>query len=479
MGGAMDIGQTCREAGFWGLDRLRHSVIRRHLADIEALANKPDRREEILNERLRAFLAHATTTTSHYARFQGAQRLEDFPVLQKAQIREDYDGFRSRAFAPEELTSTSTSGSYGTPLVFPLSRDKRARQLAELLYFTGWIGWKVGMRYLQVRARNPSRLQRFLHNEEVVDPTHMTAEWYRHGRALLRDSGIRFLMGYPSAIHALAEYCRGQGDDPHSFRILGACLGGETLTPSARGLMEETFGCPVRSRYAANELGVIAQEPLDEPGRHVLNACSQRHEVLRLDCDDPAPVGQLGRLVVTDLYSHALPLIRYDTGDLGALSVRPDSGSGLPVLERLEGRQTDVIFDAEGNRMSNLRLFDAFGGIDGLIRFQLVQVGFGRYNVCCVALPGFDQEARVGERARAVLGPTARISVERVPDIPPLASGKRPAILNRVAPPTGARIHPSGKPRFKAPRPSPRIVRRSLSAGRASTGGAAAIGRFP
>jgi len=382
--------------------------------------------------RVEAFLAHAATTTRHYAPFQGAQRLGDFPVLQKVEIREDYGGFLSNAFATADLFSTSTSGSYGTPLVFPLSREKRARQLAELLYFTGWIGWKVGMRYLQVRARNPGRLQRFLHNEEVVDPTHMTPEWYRRGRALLRDSGVRFIMGYPSAIHALAEYCRNQGDGPASFQIHGACLGGETLTPAARKAMEETFGCPVRSRYAANELGVIAQEPLAEPGRHVLNACSQVHEVLCLDRDAPAPVGQLGRLVVTDLYSHALPLIRYDTGDLAVLSDRPAANSGLPVLDRLEGRQTDVILDAQGNRMSNLGLFDAFGDIENLVRFQLVQSGPAQYTVRCVVLPGFDQDGQVGERAQAVLGAGARITVERISEIPPLASGKRPAILNRM-----------------------------------------------
>jgi len=429
----MGIGQAFREVGFWGMDRLHRSAIRHHLADIQNLSREPDRREEMLGVRLGAFLGHATTTTAHYARFQGTQRLEDFPVLQKAEIREGYEEFRSTAFAPEELTSASTSGSYGTPLVFPLSRDKRARQLAELLHFTGWIGWKVGMRYLQVRARNPSRLRRLIHNEEVVDPTHMTPDWYRRGRTLLRDSGIRFLMGYPSAIHALSEYCRDQGDGPDSFRLLGACLGGETLTPNARRVMEETFGCPVRSRYAANELGVIGQEPLNEPGRHVLNACSQVHEVLCLDCDAPAPMGQLGRLVVTDLYSHALPLIRYDTGDLGMLSDRPASGSRLPVLECLEGRQTDVIFDAEGNRMSNLGLFDVFGGIDKLIRFQLVQVGPTGYIVRCVVFPGFDQEGRVIERVRAVLGSRAEITVECVSDIPPLASGKRPAILNRMS----------------------------------------------
>ncbi len=475
----MDIGQTFREAGFWGLDWIRHSAIRHHLTDLEELVREPERREEILDGRLKAFLVHATTTTAHYAPFQGASRLEDFPVLQKAEIREGYDGFRSTAFAPEELTSASTSGSYGTPLVFPLSRDKRARQLAELLYFTGWIGWKVGMRYLQVRARNPSRLQRFIHNEEVVDPTHMTLEWYRRGRALLRDSGIQFLMGYPSAIHALAEYCRDQGDGVDSFQIRGACLGGETLTPSARKVMEETFGCPVRSRYAANELGVLAQEPLDEPGRHVLNACSQVHEVLCLDRDAPAPVGQLGRLVVTDLYSHALPLIRYDIGDLAVLSDRPASGSRLPVLECLEGRQTDVIFDAEGHRMNTLGLFDVFGGIEKLIRFQVVQVGLARYLVRCVAAPGFNREACVAERLRRMLGAKAEIAVERVADIPPLASGKRPAILNRVAAPTGGRVSPRGKPRFKAPRPFPRTWRKPSPAGPATAGGASASARFP
>jgi len=75
----------------------------------------------------------------------------------------------------------------------------------------------------------------------------------------------------------------------------------------------------------------------------------------------------------------------------------------------------------------------ALGGLTNLIRFHSVQVGPARYFLRCVVFPGFDQEARVAERVRAVLGPGAEIAVECVSDIPPLASGKRPAVLNRMS----------------------------------------------
>jgi phenylacetate-CoA ligase len=380
-------------------------------------------------------IEHAVQNTSHYRRFRGAKALEDFPVLQKRQIRDSYDAFLSRAYSRDELTTVSTSGSYGTPLSFPLSKEKRARQFADLIYFTGWIGWKIGMPYLQVRAKQPGRLHRFLNNETVLDPTHLSADWFSRSRDLMFRSRARFLMGYPSGAHALAEFCRQQGDDPASFKLIGACLGGEPLTPIARQSMETTFGCPVRSRYAANELGVIGQESLEEPGRHVVNACSFILEILRLDEDEPAAAGQLGRIVVTDLYSHALPLIRYDTGDLGALAARPQAGSGLPVLERLEGRQMDQIFDSAGNPMCNLGLFDTLLPFERLQQFQLVQVAPASYRLRCVVLPGFDQDARVGQRMAAALGPGAEVTVERVSEIPPLPSGKRPAILNRMPAP--------------------------------------------
>src|SRR5690606_13183339 len=64
----------------------------------------------------------------------------------------------------------------------------------------------------------------------------------------------------------------------------------------------------------------------------------------------PSPIlstkpGQL-QIVVTDLFSHAMPLIRYEIGDLGILGSREcECGCSLPVLEELHGRIVEQVFN--------------------------------------------------------------------------------------------------------------------------------------
>lgn len=34
-----------------------------------------------------------------------------------------------------------------------------------------------------------------------------------------------------------------------------------------------------------------------------------------MDSDEPAEPGELGRIVITDLFNYAFPILRYDNGD--------------------------------------------------------------------------------------------------------------------------------------------------------------------
>ena len=50
----------------------------------------------------------------------------------------------------------------------------------------------------------------------------------------------------------------------------------------------------------------------------------EKQLVLKLDSDEPAEPGELGRIVVTDYYNKTFPMVRYDTGDTGKMRVYYD-----------------------------------------------------------------------------------------------------------------------------------------------------------
>src|SRR5690606_35186909 len=106
------------------------------------------------------------------------------------------------------------------------------------------------------------------------------------------------------------------------------------------------------SRYSTEETGVLAHQCRTAGGHH-LNTASYVFEFLKLDADIPAEPGEPARIVVTDLFSYGMPLIRYDIGDVGVLGADSCScGCQLPVLLEIQGREVEQVYDVVGQRVS-------------------------------------------------------------------------------------------------------------------------------
>jgi phenylacetate-CoA ligase len=150
------------------------------------------------------------------------------------------------------------------------------------------------------------------------------------------------------------------------------------------------------------------------------------------------PAGELGRVIVTDLWSHAMPLIRYDLGDIATMAEECACGWKGPVLTRIEGRTVETLYGTDGSRISAFAINGAMRDLEGVIQFQFVQHDLDRYTVRLCTLPSFAGEEVVKRRLLALLGPEVCLSVEYVDEIPALRSGKRPYIVTEVRPPARA-----------------------------------------
>jgi len=72
-------------------------------------------------------------------------------------------------------------------------------------------------------------------------------------------------------------------------------------------------------------------------------------------------LGEPGSVVVTDLTNRAMPILRYQVGDVAVWSdqVCP-CGRGLPLLERIDGREADYVVTARGELISGISLTENF-----------------------------------------------------------------------------------------------------------------------
>ena len=69
----------------------------------------------------------------------------------------------------------------------------------------------------------------------------------------------------------------------------------------------------------------------------------------------PAQPGESGAIVVTPLHRRSMPLIRYEMGDVAALSAQAcPCGRTLPLMVGLQGRRDDCIVLASGRRVAPL-----------------------------------------------------------------------------------------------------------------------------
>jgi phenylacetate-CoA ligase len=431
-----------RHFAFWTADYVRGGAIRRHFHDLEAMLEGPDLAGAAARHEayLRDILRHAAATTDFYAPFRDHASLADFPVVDKGLIKERKEAFLA---APREkgLFATTTSGSTGTPFTVYQDRDKRARHQADTLYYCDRAGYAPGTRLHYLRVWNSlnrkSPFSKFMQNMVTHEIGSLGEEALGALCGALRaDRTPSSILAFASTYEALCRYLEKHPEALRGVRARSVMAMSEALPEACKAKLREAFSCPVVCRYSNMENGFLAQQCREENNEYHLNWASYHIELLALDGDRPVPPGTMGRIVVTDLFNRAMPLIRYDTGDTGILAETSRCGRPWPILEKVEGRRVDFLYDTQGRLKSPHIITNTMWSYPEVTQFQFVQEDAGRYTMR-LNCPGrfFGRDAELRRDLHAHLGADASIKVELVDEIPLLASGKRKKILNRYLTP--------------------------------------------
>lgn len=404
---------------------------------VRALSLPADELRELARRRLRDVLRWAGRTPFHQRRLAEAG-----VASHRALIGHDPEGI-SRALRPvskAELRaaggdtlvggvvlhgwrSSTSSGSTGEP--FRIFYDPRAWAMLKFL---------VKLRARAAAGVGPrDRLALF----DAFPPEH-------EGRSLLERAGrvcrisvlqpahamaARLAAFRPDAIYglpsALQEVAGALWHAGERLRVRSLFTSGELLHPPSRRSLADAYGARVYDVYGTSETKEIAWECPDG-GLHV-NA-----DVVRVEILDPhgraLPPGDEGEIVVTLLVNHAMPLVRYQTGDRGSL--RPAlcrCGLALPLLGVVTGREADVLELAGGRRVSPYALTCALEEVATLQRYQVSQVAPSRLRVRALYGAAADRDGLAAEIRAALhrrVSPTLGVDVEFVDRFPDGARGK-------------------------------------------------------
>lgn len=419
-----------RNRGFWTIDWLKGRTVRKHYIDIK---NTMQRKENVnkARESLQSLLTHATQNCSFYAPFANTP-ISEFPIIDKDLIRSRHSEFLAKPFVTAKLHRMSTSGSTGTPFSVVQNYEKRSRVLAEIVYFGELCGYTIGQRYAFIRSWNSqsrkSPLESFLQNLIAIDTSRLDEESLETMRSLLkRDKRLSCILGYASSLDLLAQHLLEKGETPESFKRMKVVISGsEILSDKARRNLKRVFGCNVVSRYSNQENGLIAQEVSDNV--FLINRASYYLEFLKPNSNEHARPGELSRIVLTDLFNYAMPMIRYDTGDLAIFDEHPDYGR---VITSIEGRVLDFFYDTQDRLLSPSAITVQMWKFDRLRQFQFIQDGRAKYLLKVNGARGVYEDDDFIEVIENIVGKKANITIEHVDGIPQLQSGKfRQVICN-------------------------------------------------
>ena len=423
-------GSLIRRVVFWVVDFFNGSIVRKKYNDISKSFNK-DYDNCVALSRI---LEHAIKTVPYYLG-ETAVNIKKFPVLSKLNYKGNYEGFQSSSFVDSKIYKMSTSGSTGIPFVVNQDYGKRKRNHADVIFYNKLCNQKLGDKFVFFRVWNESNRKKYferkMQNILPFNILYLDEKTLDEIRSLLKkDKKITSALGYGSTYEMLGKHLLACGDTADMFCIKSLIKISELMGLETKKLLKKVLGCQVFDRYSNQECGIIAQTT-DCSDIFYVNRASYYVELLKLDSDEAVAIGEVGRIVITDLYNYAMPIIRYDTGDL---AINHKSLNGQVVeMKSIQGRQVDVIYDTQGKPLTPHTWSVYMWKFDKINQYQFIQNGKKEYLLKVIDNSSFYNEKEIDITLRNILGEDANIEIVFVDELPILASGKfKKTICNYV-----------------------------------------------
>ena len=430
----MILDERGRWFAFFLLDSLRGGKVRKYYDEIRKGYREGTSVRET-DGKIKEIISHAVKTTGYYKGFAEDTPLERLPVVNKDTYRGQYDAFLSSEYRNAKGSRVmSTSGSTGTPLQIIQDRDKIDHDTADGIFFGAMAGYYIGMKMgflrVWVHGIKKSALRLFAENMIMVETSSLGDADIRKMLDMFKKKKVKCLIGYASSLAELSRYIDRNDVDTSRFSICSIIPISESMPPAARKRLAEQFSCPVQAWYSNEENGIMGIQPR-EGTSYYIDSENFHFEILKTDSDEPCKDGELGRIVITDLRNRAMPIIRYDTGDLAKAKREVRGDRYRLFLTEIYGRRGDMICDTKGNTLSpyilSINLWDA----PGVMQYRFIQESADKYTLELNGDPfKMDVDDILG-RIRPYFGENATITPVFVDEIPVLASGKRRYVENR------------------------------------------------
>lgn len=353
--------------------------------------HKGDLREYQI-KRINEIVQYAKKNSKFYKEFykdvnfeiESIKDIKKLPILKKEifKIAIKDQKIISKEYKKDELHCGHTTGSTGTPLEMCFDKDcinKRSIVQGRLWKQMGILPHK---RFVKIwRDKKLSKSEKKLKEAglllpisvgDVNDPINsaITNEKILSIIEELKRFRPQVIRGYVSALYSIAQLIEKLNIKFDTLESVVASA--EYLPEHLWQFFERVFNCPVYNLYGGTETPAIA---VNKTGTHNLTISEDLYfiEVLNEKGEDAKP-GEIGLITITDLYSKATPLIRYQIGDMAVVDENfYKFNNNFRYFVSVEGRTNDI-FELEDGRIIYSHLWFVYFRTESWIeRFKVIQ----------------------------------------------------------------------------------------------------------
>lgn len=401
-------------------------------------------KENYVREKLREILRYAVENTAYYAEaFAGREpEIENAPVLTKAVLRQSYGEICS-SISRKGLYENTSGGSTGEPVKFLQDREYYDKNFGNKILFGLLNGkrpgdfeiklWGSERDILQGDIGIKEKLINFIYNRMLLNSFVMSEDRMLQYLDCINTRQPVSIWAYADSIYELACCALREKVRMFSPRVIITTAG--VLYDDMRKTIQRCFpGSLICNQYGSREVGAVGIEVQGEKGIRTFDH-SVYIEILNESTGQISKEGT-GRILVTSLINKAMPLIRFDIGDIGTLTQQTGEREGsFGVLTELKGRVNSHIRRKSGALIHGEYFTHLFYGKSWIRNFQVVQRR--DYSLELLIRPVRDGERVLGDieemkRGVKAVMPEAELTVRYVEEIPRLKSGKHQFVISEV-----------------------------------------------
>ncbi len=367
----------------------------------------------------------------------GFSDIYKLPILTKEDIRHSNKALLSTGVNIKELVEQHTSGTTGKALTLYKHPNAIAQQWAVWFRHRARFNCDFGNLHVNFTGKQvvpigqkgpPYWRFNSASNQYLINMQHVSDTKIHEIVGFLNTINPKFYSGYPSIMAEVARLAL-KHDLPlfSKNRPSHIFCGAENTLDYQKEAMEQWTGAKITDQYGLTE------------GNCNMSRCEYGYyhedfEFCHIECVDPELLDngrKKGKLVGTSFSNPAMPLLRYNTGDIAIWA--PDDfqcpcGRQSTVIESVEGRVDDAIKLIDGRRV--MRFDYIFKGFDSIREAQVCQFKEGEVMIKIVVRDNFESvtEDDLKSAFSQWICSETKVFVKRVESIEKTSSGKFRAV---------------------------------------------------